>query len=292
MDGMAPVATLDLRADCARCAGLCCVAPAFAASSDFAIDKDAGEACPNLEPDFRCRIHARLRDTGFPGCVAYDCFGAGQHVTQVTFGGRDWRSTPRDAVAMFEAFGTMRALHELAWYLEEALSMPAAARLGGGLAAALEQITRLAALQVDELRAVDVAARQLEVGGLLAPVSEAARADAVARARAEGHGKRLDRRGADLAGADLAGADLRGVMLRGATLIGANLREADLRFADLAGADLRGADLAGADLRDALFVAQSQLDSAAGDPATRLPPARSRPAHWVAATTAEGRGPG
>ena len=36
-----------LRADCARCAGLCCVAPAFAASADFAIDKPAGHACPH-----------------------------------------------------------------------------------------------------------------------------------------------------------------------------------------------------------------------------------------------------
>jgi hypothetical protein len=33
---------LTLRADCERCFGLCCVAPAFAASADFAIDKDAG----------------------------------------------------------------------------------------------------------------------------------------------------------------------------------------------------------------------------------------------------------
>jgi uncharacterized protein YjbI with pentapeptide repeats len=285
---------LDLHADCTRCAGLCCVAPAFAASTDFAIDKDAGEACPNLEPDFRCGIHARLRDTGFPGCVAYDCFGAGQQVTQVTFAGHDWRSTPDHALAMFDAFGVMRALHELAWYLAEALSMPAAARFHGGLAGALGRIVPLTALPAGELVAVDVAARQGEVGALLGPVSEAVRAGAVARARSEGRGKGLDRRGADLAGAALAGADLRAVVLRGAMLIGADLRGADLRFADLAGADLRGADLSGADLRDALFVAPSQLDSAFGDRATRLPASRSRPAHWVAsvATASEGRASG
>jgi hypothetical protein len=32
--------------------------PAFAKSSDFAIDKPAGRACPNLQDDFRCGIHA------------------------------------------------------------------------------------------------------------------------------------------------------------------------------------------------------------------------------------------
>ena len=209
---------IDLRADCPSCAGLCCVAPAFAASADFAIDKDPGEACPNLELDFRCGIHAGLRDAGFPGCVAYDCFGAGQQVTQVTFEGRTWRTAPDEAATMFDAFAVMRALHELAWYLSEALAMPAAARSHGGLAAALEAITGFTRLPKDELLAVDVAGWQGRVGALLGPVSEAARASAVAKARAGGRGKGLDRRGADLAGADLAGADLRAVILRDALL--------------------------------------------------------------------------
>ncbi len=67
-------------------------------------------------------------------------------------------------------------------------------------------------------------------------------------------------------------------------LIGADLRGADLRLADLAGADLRGANLAGADLRGTLFVTQSQLEAAIGNPATLLSPALTRPAHWVKRT--------
>jgi hypothetical protein len=39
----------DLRPDCSRCFGLCCVAPPFSASADFAVDKDAGDACPHLQ---------------------------------------------------------------------------------------------------------------------------------------------------------------------------------------------------------------------------------------------------
>ena len=88
---------LELRADCTRCFALCCVAPAFAASADFALDKPAGQPCPNLQQDLRCGIHAELRPRGFPGCTAYDCFGAGQQVSQVTFGGRDWRGAPATA---------------------------------------------------------------------------------------------------------------------------------------------------------------------------------------------------
>ena len=56
----------------------------------------------------------------------YDCFGAGQQVSQVTFGGRDWRQTPHAAKQMFEVFPVMRQLHELLWYLTAALAMPPA----------------------------------------------------------------------------------------------------------------------------------------------------------------------
>ena len=64
---MLPGAWQDLRADCGRCAALCCVAPAFTVSADFAVSKPAGRPCPHLLGDFRCGIHAGLRDRGFPG---------------------------------------------------------------------------------------------------------------------------------------------------------------------------------------------------------------------------------
>ena len=126
----------ELRADCARCFGLCCVAPAFAASADFAIDKPAGRPCPNLGADFRCGIHHELRGRGFAGCAVFDCFGAGQRIAQVTFGGRDWRRSPELAEPMFAAFAVLRQLHELLWYLAEALTLdgrpPAARRAAAG----------------------------------------------------------------------------------------------------------------------------------------------------------------
>ena len=83
---------LELAADCSRCAGLCCVALPFGRSADFPVDKAAGDPCEHLRRDFRCGIHDRLREEGYRGCTVFDCFGAGQQVTQVTFGGKDWRS--------------------------------------------------------------------------------------------------------------------------------------------------------------------------------------------------------
>lgn len=105
-----------LRADCDNCFGLCCVAPALSVSADFAIDKVPGQPCPNLRDDFRCGIHAELRTRGFPGCAVYECFGAGQKVSQVTFGGRDWRHDPEIAQQMFAVLPVTRQLHELLWH--------------------------------------------------------------------------------------------------------------------------------------------------------------------------------
>jgi len=134
----------SLRADCARCFGLCCVVPAFAASADFAIDKPAGRPCPNLRPDFRCAIHDRLRERGFPGCAGYDCFGAGQQVSQVTFGGQDWRRAPGLARQMFAVFPVVRQLHELLWYLDQALELVPAGVLCEELRLARDETGRLA----------------------------------------------------------------------------------------------------------------------------------------------------
>ncbi|WP_328308230.1 pentapeptide repeat-containing protein [Streptomyces sp. NBC_00442] len=263
---------LSLVSDCGDCFGLCCVALAYAASADFAQDKPAGKPCPSLQRDFRCAIHRDLRTSGFQGCTVYDCFGAGQKVSQQTFGGRDWRAAPESAASMFEVFPVMRQLHELLWYITEALALPKARPVHARLGAALRETEEFTGLAPEALKDLDVATHRDRVNELLLKASELV--------RAEFKGKRKDRRGADLMGARLRGADLRGANLRGAFLIAADLRGADLRLADLIGADFRDASLAGADLTEAFFLTQAQLNAAKGDGTTKLPPSLVRPAHW------------
>jgi hypothetical protein len=254
----------ELRADCARCFGLCCVAPAFARSADFALDKPAGRPCVNLLADHRCGIHDSLRERGFPGCTVYDCFGAGQRVAAAY--GRDWRAAPETAPEMFAAFERMRDLHELLWYLTDALARPATAALHDGLRAAIADTERLATTGPTLAR---TEAQRTTVDEWLT------KASAVVR----GKGRNL--RGADLAGHDLAGADLRGAHLRGALLIGADLTGADLADADVIGADLRGARVGGADLATTLYLTQFQVNAARGDARTALPATLDRPPHWT-----------
>ncbi|MFD4140163.1 pentapeptide repeat-containing protein [Streptomyces sp. NPDC058572] len=262
----------QLQGDCSNCFGLCCVALPFAASADFAVNKPAGRPCGNLRTDFACGIHDRLRSSGFQGCTVYDCFGAGQQVSQTTFGGTSWRQAPDTAEQMFAVFPVVRQLHELLWYLTEALNLSAAREVHPELRrqrASVEELTRLAP---EALLKLDVAAHRQDVNVLLLRTSELVRAAV--------RGKKKDRRGADLMGARLRGADLRGVSLRGTYLIAADLTGADLRLADLIGADLRDADLAGADLTGCIFLTQPQVNAARGDAATRLPDGLTRPAHW------------
>ncbi|MGW3627363.1 pentapeptide repeat-containing protein [Streptomyces sp. NPDC000880] len=265
-----------LRADCGSCFGLCCVALPFSASADFAISKDAGKPCSNLQTDFRCGIHTRLRQSGFPGCTVYDCFGAGQKVSQITFGGTDWRQAPETASQMFAVFPVVRQLHELLRYLTEALTLRPARALHGELRRLLEETERLTGLGPGALEKLDVATHRQDVNVLLLRTSELVRAEAGSKKK----DRKKDRRGADLVGARLGGADFRGADLRGAYLIAADLTGADLRLADLIGADLRDADLAGADLTGSIFLTQPQVNAAKGDASTRLPSGLTRPAHW------------
>jgi hypothetical protein len=266
----------DLRADCTRCMGLCCVAPGFARSADFAIDKPAGTACPNLSADDSCSIHAELRPRGFPGCTTYDCFGAGQQVTQQTYGGAvTWRSDPGAAGEMFRVFAVMRALHELLFYVTEAQRLTVPEALHEQLAQAGADTRRLTEADAGDLDGFDVDGLRLRVVPLLRAASEHVRGSSAAH-------RALPR---DLVGHDLRGADLQGADLRGAVLVGADLRGAGLQLADLTGADLRATDVRGTDLRSTLFLSQLQVNAARGDARTTLPAGLERPAHWPAATT-------
>ena len=121
-------------------------------------------------------------------------------MAQVTFHGRDWRRAPRTAGRMFDVFTVMRQLHELLWYLAEALTLEAARPLHGELRGAFDETERLTHGGPDALAALDVAAHGRAVDALLQRASDLVR-------RRPGRST-VDRRGADLVGADLGRADL------------------------------------------------------------------------------------
>jgi uncharacterized protein YjbI with pentapeptide repeats len=263
-----------LRANCADCFALCCTAFGFQRSADFPIDKPAGTPCLNLADDFSCSIHESLGARGFRGCTVFDCFGAGQYVSQSLFGGTSWRERPDTSAEMFTAFSVARQLHEMLWYLLEAVERANSTELSGSATQLRSAILRLLDGDTSAILASDVGGIRSRVRHVLIEVSEEARG---------GYGTAADselRPSADLVGRDLRAIRLCGADLRGAYLIATDLRNVDLAGVDLLGADLRDARLQAADLSDALFLTQAQLAAARGDVTTVLPAAFERPRHW------------
>jgi uncharacterized protein YjbI with pentapeptide repeats len=121
---------------------------------------------------------------------------------------------------MFAVFFVVRRLHELLWYLTEALAIPATRPLEAELQAAMAETADLAGGGggggAEVLSTLDLTDHWQRVNELLRK--------AAGLSRAASRGPALDRRGADLIGADLRVVDLRGADLRGASLIGADLR--------------------------------------------------------------------
>ncbi|MES1041398.1 pentapeptide repeat-containing protein [Peribacillus simplex] len=269
-----------LRADCENCFGLCCVALPYAKSADFAFDKDGGTPCSNLQSDYRCGIHENLRAKGFRGCTVYECFGAGQKVSQLTYDGNDWRDNPASAKEMFDVFPIMQQLHEMLCYLNEALNLEDAKPLYQDLQAAFEETEYLTKQSPKSIMALNVPAHRAIVNDLLLRTSELVRAKVSFNKNKNQKKQNKIDRGSDLIGAKLRRADLRGANLRGALLIASDLREADMRVTDLIGADFRDADLCGADLTGSFFITQAQINSAKGDTKTKLPLTLNIPDHW------------
>jgi uncharacterized protein YjbI with pentapeptide repeats len=226
-------------------------------------------------------MHKTLWERGLKGCIAFDCFGAGQKVAQVNFDGNDWWKVPESARQMFEVFLIMRQLHELLWYLTEALSLQPARSIHGALGSILKETESLTYLNPDTLGKMNVAAFRAKVNAFLLKTSEFVRAAARRGQKAKSGRWKTFRRGAQLIAADLKQIDLRGANLRGAYLIAADLRGTDLSGADLIGADLRDADIRGADLSKSIFLTQFQINSAKGDAGTKLPSSLIQPMHWA-----------
>ncbi|NRY63576.1 uncharacterized protein YjbI with pentapeptide repeats [Clostridium beijerinckii] len=270
----------DLKINCQKCFGFCCVALYFSASDGFPNNKGAGKPCLNLQSDFSCSIHKDLRKKGLKGCTTYDCFGAGQKVAQITYAGHNWRENPELSDKMYEVFLIMRQLHEMLWYLKQALLIQTNEKIKSKINDLITETEDITKSAPDLLIALDIEVHRDNVNTLLRQTSEFIRAKALSNRKTNLKRKKTIAGRLDCIGADLKKINLKGADLRGAFLIASDLRGNDLSYADLIGADLRDADIRGANLKDSLFITQAQINSAKGDSNTILPKSIVRPASW------------
>lgn len=270
----------SLKIDCSKCFGFCCVALYFSKSDGFPVDKKAGTPCSHLKSDFKCKIHQDLGKNGLKGCTAYDCFGAGQKVAQVTYGGKDWRQSPKLSSQMYGVFLIMRQLHEMLWYLSDALNQVATDSIKDELRLMIKETEQLTNLDAETILQIDVDRHRMKVNGLLRQANELVKKSVESNKQINSKNQKSLMSGRQFLGANLTKTNLIGANFAGALLIAANLRNTDLIGANLIGADLRDADIRGANLSKSLFLTQSQVNVAKGDSHTKLPDALDRPSYW------------
>ncbi|SHJ94698.1 Uncharacterized protein YjbI, contains pentapeptide repeats [Clostridium cavendishii DSM 21758] len=270
----------NLKIDCEKCFGFCCVALYFSSSEGFPTDKDAGKPCINLKSDFKCTVHKNLREKGLKGCTAYDCFGAGQKVAQITYEGQDWRNNPESSKEMFDVFLVMRQIHEMLWYLTEAFRLQSDKIIREKIDYMIKETEKITKLDASSILKLDLVMHRAKVNSLLLKTSESLRNEARKGAKSDLKRKKKISGRLNLIGSDLRKANLKGEDLCGALLIASDLRNVDLTGTDLIGADLRDADLRGANLSNSIFITQLQINAAKGDSNTKLPLSIVRPTYW------------
>lgn len=175
---------------------------------------------------------------------------------------------------MFIVFPIMQQLHEMLYYLYEAISLKETHSIHQNLKSSIHITDELTSLNYHSLKDVDINSHRSKVSELLFQTSDLVRSNI-----SQNKMSKIPN-GTSLIGANLKRKNLRGVSLRGALLIAADLSESDLSFNDFLGADLRDAKLDGANLTGCLFLTQAQVNAAKGNRLTILPPSLNRPKHW------------
>lgn len=257
-----------LKIDCETCSGLCCVALYCMKTDGFPANKEAGIPCRHLAPDFRCDMHSKLVSENMRGCLAYDCFGAGQKVTQYTVGS-NWKMAPDQADQIFQVFLIVFQLHQMEWYLIDSLSLAIGEQIKSDIKKLIAENEQITAQQPHEILGLDVAEYRKRVNQTLKEVSEGIKTCP----SCSGKGK-------DFFAKDFKKENLEGRDFSMSLMIAANLEGCNLRHVNFLGADMRDANIKNTDLSECAFLTQMQINSAKGNVNTKLPEHLSHPSSW------------
>ncbi len=261
-----------LTIDCEKCCGLCCVALYFSKSDGFPTDKAAGKPCVNLMSDFSCSIHSELIECKMKGCLAYDCFGAGQMVTQSIYHSSDWKSMPEISEQMYKVFLIVWQLHQMLWYLVEASSLVSDSDIKNDIDALINENENITKLSPDEILNFDIDKYKSKINNILWNVTKL-----VSNAN---NTRSINKKTVDFIGKNFKKQNLDGRDLSMTLLIAANLEGCRLYGTNFLGADLRDANIKNTDLSKSIFLTQGQINSAIGNKNTILPSYLSLPISW------------
>mgnify|MGYP001242133147 CR=1 FL=1 len=142
------VGRVATQSDCANCAALCCIAYPSDDMPGFSAQKQSGEPCPKLDSCGACTIYDDRERLGFAGCIAFECFGAGQFVTRSVLAGGTDPGHPVTRQAMVDRFLRLRPAFDLL-YLAQRLGNARLSRKDESDRASLVQLIEDALLNAD-----------------------------------------------------------------------------------------------------------------------------------------------
>lgn len=258
----------NLKIDCEQCSGLCCVALYCMKTDGFPANKKAGVPCKHLKLDFRCEIHSILKSNNMRGCLAYDCFGAGQKVTRYIYPKIDWQSNPDKAHEIFQVFLIVFQLHQMEWYLLESLSLISEDDLIMDIRRLLSENEQMTSQSTCEILKLDIDAYRVKVNHVLKKLCESIVIYSHNETAKDFFGKHFKKE------------CLRGKDFSMSLMIAADLEGCDLFRANFLGADMRDANIKNADLSECVFLTQRQINAAKGNIHTKLPRHLSYPSSW------------
>ncbi|QHI72717.1 pentapeptide repeat-containing protein [Aminipila terrae] len=261
--------TLSIK--CEECCGLCCTALYYAKTDGFPEDKAAGNPCMNLQDDFKCGIHEKLTKYNLKGCRSYDCFGAGQKVTQTIYKGMNWRNNPQIANQMYQVYLTVYQYQQMLWYLIQAAEAAPDNRQKDSIDLLVKENIMITRMEPERILASDVEKYRGRVNSVLKEVCKAVY---------KTQKKSFPEYGTDCMGKNFRNEETRGRDFSMTLLIAANFEGCDLKQTNFLGADMRDVNLKNADLSESLFLTQMQINTALGNKLTKLPEYISRPETW------------
>lgn len=259
--------------NCRRCSGLCCVALYCTKTDGFPENKDAGIPCKHLQGDYMCEIHGSLSSRKLKGCTAYDCFGAGQHITQLMSEKPDWNSISRKEGEMIvQSYLTVMQLHQILWYLTEASIISLINTEKNLLNTLIAEGKKLAEQPLNVLQSLNIESYRERSNKQLKHISKSI------TATLSGHS--VKETGKNYMGKNMQKKNLIGKDFTVSCLIAAGLEQANLYGANFLGADMRDTNIRNTDLSQSLFLTQIQINSAIGSRNTVLPPYLYKPMSW------------
>lgn len=225
----------------------------------------------HLQKDFRCQIHNELEHRNLKGCIGYDCFGAGQHVTQTIYAKQTWQSMPQSTKEIFDVFVVVFQLYQMRYFLLESMIIDPAKSLKGNISELLEENVMICNSHPSAILSFDIEDYRRRVNILLKQVCRLLQESM--RYQSKDHPS-------DFAGRNFAYKDMRGLDLSTKLLIAAKFNHCVFDGAIFIGADMRDTDLSDADLKEAVFLSQGQINAARGNKNTKLPPYLDYPITW------------